>query len=79
MLLDLLQRHYDITLIKTGVVIGDSSRKPVEWIPAPVETLVDRVEKISVSPKQQTIHIKYKDGTSTLIEPSHWSYWTDKV
>jgi hypothetical protein len=74
-LYELVEHHYHIILIKSGVIDG-RSRKVVKPEIEP-EELMKRVVRIEVSPKNKTFTIYYTDDTKTKISPTHDAYWAE--
>jgi len=71
-LLELVYNHYDLTLVKSGKI--DGSGKKIVKPNVSVEELMERVDRIEVSPKDMSFTIFYIDNSSTFISPNHHSY-----
>ncbi|RXZ78229.1 hypothetical protein EBB07_29685 [Paenibacillaceae bacterium] len=76
-LLELVYHHYDTTLIKEGAI--DGSTKKIIKPEITTEELINRVDRIEVSPSNETYTIFYIDSTKTMITPNRQTYWTDKM
>ncbi|SDW79550.1 hypothetical protein SAMN05518855_1005138 [Paenibacillus sp. CF384] len=75
MLVELIYNHYEIELIKQGLIIG--SGKKIVKPQVSLDFIVDRVDQVEVSPKSQTLQINYKDGTYTKLSPHHDAYYVE--
>jgi hypothetical protein len=58
--------------------VEGKSRKAIEKPTIDLETLLNRVKEILVSPKERMIRIDFKDGTSTRIEPNRQAYYLEE-
>jgi hypothetical protein len=75
-LIELIYNHYEIDLIKNGSVINIKS-KSTEKPQIELSALLDRVESVQVSPKLQTLTIRFKDGSATTMKPNQHTYYKE--
>jgi hypothetical protein len=75
-LAELVNNHYYTELIKQ-MVITAKNKKESRPILTPAE-IMNRVEQIEVSPKNQSFTIYYKDNTFTKITPFREIYWGEE-
>jgi hypothetical protein len=64
--------------MRNGVIVQTKS-KQIEKPEIDLESILNRVEVILVSPKEETFTIQFKDGTKVEMSPNRQTYYKDEI
>lgn len=76
LLLELARNHYEIELIKSGIITVEK-RKLSQSPQITLETLLGRVDRVEASAKDKVLRIQFKDGTASMLSPNHDAYYIE--